>query len=238
MKKNVFLLLVLIFCIYFSDAFSQSFKKGNNLIRIGIGFPNYIPPSNTLVNNNYYGNYYGYLWSSSWGSFPVTFTYEYAVSDYFSIGAFGAYAFYRQSYMDLLDDNIIVGYDNYGFPIYNYQTYTLTNTWKYDYFVIAAKGSYHFIKSDRFDPYLSMALGYTRSSYKYSFTTDDPNYPNNSYYSYYYSLVPSNSNNSSDKAFIDIRIGTTWYILKRFGLFAEVGYGLVPAIAGLQVKLK
>ncbi|WP_254561431.1 hypothetical protein [Dyadobacter diqingensis] len=103
---------------------------------------------------------------------------------------------------------------NYGFVGYK---------WKYNFFTIAARGSYHygkhFLKMDNLDLYAGPAIGYRVSSFS------DPDGYSGLYDDGYGSGV-----------FFGVFAGARYYFKPKMGVFAEVGYNASPFKAGIAFK--
>lgn len=96
--------------------------------------------------------------------------------------------------------------------------------WKYNYFVIGARGSYHFnellnVDNEKVDLYGGATLFYRGYSVKYS----GPD-----------SWVGKSSAGGLDFA---IHAGGRYYFANNFGAFAELGWGISPLQLGVTVKL-
>jgi len=92
------------------------------------------------------------------------------------------------------------------------------NGFKYSHFISGLRAAWHFtIKSPKFDPY---AVGFVGANLtKIS------------------SFGPSNPLEVSKKVFLwSVHVGANYYFLDKIGAFAEVGYGISVANAGLVLK--
>jgi len=96
-------------------------EKGNSLISAAVG----VGPT--------------FAWSSADASLPLSLTYEYAVMDKLTVGAFGNYATAK--------------YEGSGYD------------WKWTYFFVGAVGNYHFVNTEKFDVYAGARLGYIGVSF-------------------------------------------------------------------------
>ncbi len=153
---------------------------------------------------------YGYgLLNSSVGLPPITASFDVGVLD------------------GLIADRASVGIGGYaGLSTYSYKYY--------DYYkesmtrmCFGVRGTFHFQLTEKIDTYAGLMLGLYTYGYKYSY---NPAY--SSYYSDY-----GVRNNSSDLAFSSF-IGARWYMSKRLGFNAELGYGFTYISAGLTFRLK
>jgi hypothetical protein len=95
--------------------------------------------------------------------------------------------------------------------------------WRYNFFTVAARGSYHygkhFLKMDNLDLYAGPAIGYRVSSFS------DPDGFSGSYNDGYGSGV-----------FFGVFAGARYYFKPNMGVFAEVGYNAAPVKAGIAFK--
>ena len=95
--------------------------------------------------------------------------------------------------------------------------------WKYTFFTVAARGSYHygkhFLTVDNLDLYAGPSLGYRVASYK------DPSGFSGNYY-----------NDYDNGVFFGAFAGARYYFKPTVGVFAEVGYNASPLKAGITFK--
>ncbi|NGM64469.1 hypothetical protein [Sphingobacterium sp. SGR-19] len=122
-KNIAFITLACI--LYATTSAAQSFQKGDKMLNVGVGIA---------------------------GGFgiPVGLSYEQAVSDRISVGAYAAFSTEKESFGD------------YG-------------NWKYTHILAAARGSYHLkVNSTKFDPYGGIMLGYNIASVKWDGDDDAP----------------------------------------------------------------
>lgn len=120
MKKLVVLILA---CTTFglAQVNAQAIEKGNSLITLQVGLAGTFAVSGADT------------------SISPTLTYEYAVMDQLTVGAFGSYASAE-----------------YEYPNY---------TWKWTYIFAGAVGNYHFVNTDKFDVYAGARLGFISVSF-------------------------------------------------------------------------
>lgn len=124
---------------------------------------------------------------------PISISYEKAVSDKISVGG-------------------ILGYSSSKYSYFNDESY------KYTYFLIGARGNYHFATSEKLDPYVGATLGYNIIS------------------------VTAPSSQSSDytakgsSLLFGAQIGANYYFSPNLGAFAELGYGIGILTIGLSAK--
>jgi len=88
-------------------------------------------------------------------------------------------------------------------------------------FIIAARGTYHFIFHDKFDPYAGITIGYHGSSQKWKGDGQDP--PELSYSHGYFR-----------PGFI---VGARYFFTNNFGVYAELGYMLNIINLGVTIKI-
>jgi hypothetical protein len=131
------------------------------------------------------------------GGLGVGASFEYGVTDFISVGAQA--------------DFITWSYGSFGYK------------WRYTFFPIAARGSYHFgkhfLKVDNLDLYAGPSLGYYISSYK-----------DNSGYSGVY------DNGYGGQVLFGVFAGGRYFFKPNMGVFAEVGYNAAPLKAGITFK--
>lgn len=131
------------------------------------------------------------------GGIGVGASFEYGVHDFISVGAQA--------------DLITWSYGYFGYK------------WRYTFFPIAARGSYHFgkhfLKMDNLDLYAGPSLGYYIASYK---APDG--------YSGYY------DNTYGGQVLFGVFAGARYYFKPNMGVFAEVGYNAAPLKAGIAFK--
>ncbi|KGL50166.1 hypothetical protein [Porphyromonas cangingivalis] len=102
----------------------------------------------------------------------------------------------------------------FTFPTYSYG-------WKYNNFLIGARGALHYEFVSKLDTYVGLILGY--------------NIVTASYYSSG-TGTPINSATGSG-SFYSTYLGARYYVAPRFAIFAEVGYGLSALELGVSFKL-
>ena len=139
---------------------------------------------------------------------PISGVFEHAINDKFSVGGMLAYTSYKVTYR-------FQTYNPIAFPLVleNY-----TDTWKFSYIIIAARGSYHFVYKDKFDPYVGIGLGYVIGSS--SFTTT---YPDNAY-------LGLNNSYTASRVFFAAHVGCNYYLNDKMGVYGELGYGLASSM--------
>jgi outer membrane protein W len=93
-----------------------------------------------------------------------------------------------------------------------------TAKWNYTYTIVGARGSYHFLNSDKLDPYVGAMLGYNIASVTY----DGPG------------TAPTIA--SASALIIGAHLGARYYFTDKIGAFAELGYGIAYLQLGVAVK--
>jgi hypothetical protein len=170
--------------------FSQVFEKKSQAINIGIGFGN--------VNYVFDEDYSGFLPS-------VSASYEYGIvrvpmgSKMNGILSVGGYLAASMSY--------------YGPQGYEKKEWRSTNI------VIAARGNYHFVFHDRFDPYAGVAIGINLAGQKYIGDNGD-----------------QEVEHPDPKPFAGAYAGARWYFTDNFAVYAEMGWLISVVNAGVTFK--
>ena len=107
---------------------------------------------------------------------------------------------------------------------YSYGGYS--ETWKWTYTIIGIRGAYHFpLDNEKLDLYLGAMLSYNIVNFKY--TNNDP---------YYNSAFDYSAGYGSGVGFTGFG-GIRYYISDKFGLNAELGYGIAYLTLGVSFKL-
>jgi len=155
----------------------QAFAKGTSIITAGMGIGNIWK---TFLEDafNYPDNTYKV---SSKGTY--TLVYEYGFSKRISAGVALGYS------------EVTGQFEGFGEKFNE----TLTN------FSVLARSNYHFGKSNKFDPYIGVGIGY----YHFKYHNDKPGLIN--------SKVPGSFGYSG-------QLGAHYYFIPSFGIFAEGGY--------------
>jgi hypothetical protein len=183
---------------------AQSFAKQQMDINFGIGI------GNTFIHRG------------ADKSFPVLSTsFDYGVTDAISVGAYLGYASATYNYTGTEWHPAGNGLGNaYG----NYYTYTDTYKWKFS--IIGARGAYHFAKyinNDKVDLYAGLMLGANFA--KYTFTTNSV-YPEHTPYraETYSGLIWSGF------------LGCRYRFTDMVGVFGELGYGISYLNLGVNFR--
>ncbi len=179
--KKLSLLFVAIFLV-FATAHSQDavFGKNNSAINLGIGF------GSTILHG------VGYKMG-----FPsISVSYEYGIVEVPMgskltgvVSAGGLIGYGGAKYESSLWDNV---------------------SYNYNYFLFAARGNYHFIFHDKFDPYAGILIGYyiLNGKWKGSGTYHD------------------NWTANSGAFRAGVYVGARWFFTPAIAVFTELGYGM------------
>ncbi|MGZ3864678.1 MAG: outer membrane beta-barrel protein [Bacteroidia bacterium] len=200
MKKIILSLLV--FASVATQA--QSFEKGQLDFNVGMGL------GNTFIG---YGRYVGAGYAYT--RMPViNASGEYGITDAVSIGGYLGYTSFKYSwtYNDYNPNNGTVG--------------TYVDSYKWSFFILGARGSYHFgqfIKVDKLDCYAGLMTGYNIA--KATYTTTDP------YHSSVYTVGGFGGFAWS------IYGGARYRFTDHIGVYGELGYGVSILNIGLNIKL-
>lgn len=121
----------------------------------------------------------------------------------------------------------------FGFQHENYNytyNYAFSNSYyykhKWNHYMIGGRAAYHWdvLNSKNAEVYAGVIIGVRIQTHTYD--TNDPD-PNNDPYTYTQGVAyPAYS----------VFAGARWYFAKNVGLFAEVGYGISYANAGMSIK--
>lgn len=96
--------------------------------------------------------------------------------------------------------------------------------WSYNYIVISARGSYHFLENNKnIDAYAGAGLGYTIVSSSVTYTN-----PNIQHFGF---------SASGSYFFFDVHLGARYYFTPKFAAMGEVGYGVGFLRLGVSYKL-
>ncbi|HEX2960291.1 MAG: outer membrane beta-barrel protein [Bacteroidota bacterium] len=130
---------------------------------------------------------------------PISAGFQYGIDDKISVGGLVGYASSSEDWGGWAGENW---------------------SWKYTYFLIAARGEYHFLESIKnLDGYAGLTVGYNVVSVS---TPSD-------YFGHDYSA-------SGSYAVIGIHGGVRYFFSPNFAVFGELGYGLGILTAGIAYK--
>ena len=178
---------------------AQVFEQGSNHVNVGYGFG--LGYGRLL---NAYSANQGYKFS---GFGPAFLSYERGITDNIGVGASISYSSYGAKWIK-----------NYSVQSYDY-------SYRWTTLSIMVRGAYHFnVRSDKFDPYAGVGLGFMKFGYKW--TTEDPTFNE------------ANNNVSLGTPFgYQVFAGARYMFSDKIGGYAEVGYGLSVANFGLTFRL-
>ena len=195
MKK---LSLFMVFCfLVFASAQSQgdNFGEGSSAINVGVGFGSTI--------------YTGAGYSVGFPSISASYEYgivEVPMGDQLKgiVGVGGL---------------VGVGGSKYDYSYWNWG-YKVTTT----YFLVAARGNYHFIFHDKFDPYAGLILGYYFGNSK---VTYDAGWP---------AGTPGYDENDGG-VHAGGYVGARWFFTPAIAVFSELGWNVSIFTVGATFKL-
>lgn len=186
-----------------------AYEMGKSTVSLGYGF---LSPFKTLfkLSSIFATDPTTTVKYSSLG--PVALTYEYGISEKFSVGGLVAFGNIKNVTTD--KDGLGAGKD-----------YIVTD--KLDQFSVGVRGNYHFGSSAKFDPYIGLGLGY--NSFKFKTTTNDPT-DTPADLALFAIKVPGALGVSG-------QLGAKYYFSSNIGMYAEVGY-LAGSFAQLGLTAK
>ena len=192
MKKFILTFAIVLLGWQFTNA--QALEQGNSLINVGMGFGSYM------------GSGTGYK-----TTFPPLYgSYEYMVSDNFSVGAFASY----------MASDYKFSFPNMGGGAGSITTDDLK--WKFSYLNAGALGNYHFVNNDQLDVYGGLKLGYTSVNSDIKGSDDDG----------FNALLKTLKLDSSGFLF-GAQVGGRYFFTEHIALNVEFGYGVAVASGGL-----
>jgi hypothetical protein len=165
------------------------------------------------LGTRYYG---GVLGSAAYRSTPaISLSYEQAYKKKLGPGFLGIGAYLGYQRASLTDNNLYYFGTNYYYK----------HTWNYT--MIAARGIYHWdvLNAKNAEVYAGVIIGLRIQTYNFYTNSPDPD----DYY--YYRLNPG-----SVYPAYSVVAGARWYFASKFGLFAELGYGISYATGGFSFK--
>jgi hypothetical protein len=141
---------------------------------------------------------------------PLTLAYDYGYNENISLGGLVSYTASKYEWNDSYLGN------EYGYK------------WTWSYFVIAARGSYHYdlFHSSNVDTYGGLILGYDIASSSSEYTGD---------WGGYYGGEPSAA--SSGGLIFGGYVGARYFFTPKFAAQAELGFGLAVLNIGVAYKL-
>lgn len=175
---------------------------GKNIVYAGVGFVGGLALLGTLYTAE------GYTASSV----PtISVAYERGLSEHWGVGFTFNYSSVTLNSSGTIDNTFgDQGSANVG------EVYSYTNKFSITGMGFGVTGAYHFtVSSDKFDPYVGAALGYTSIAFKY--TTNDPN-----------SATDGNATGgialAGSGALFGGFLGARYYFTDNIGLWADIGY--------------
>jgi hypothetical protein len=151
------------------------------------------------------------------------------------IGVGGLGGFYGTSSIPVISVGLDFGIEDYisvgGVAGYTSSKYdglfgfaNATYRWKYTYFTLGARGSYHFLQipNEKFDVYAGLGLGYNIVSSSYDGPAANK------------VLVAAAS---GSYLFFAVHAGGRYYFSKNFAGYAELGYGLGILNIGIAMRI-
>ncbi|MCU7496463.1 MAG: porin family protein [Ignavibacteria bacterium] len=130
---------------------------------------------------------------------PISLGFQYGIEDKISIGGILAYASSTEDWG---------GYFEQGW------------SWKYSYFLIGARGEYHFLENiEKLDGYAGVTVGYNIVSFS------EPT-----------GYLSSYGHTSGSYAVFGVHGGVRYFFSPNFAAFGELGYGLGILTAGIAYK--
>jgi len=205
MKRKLLKFVAVLFLGLFlsGQASAQAYTDATNYVRLGVGFPSLLTIASSSLS--------GISNTTSSSSPPFSITFDHAITDKMSLGAYLGYATAKSSYV---------------FPEINVNTLAeedVTFSESESFLIIGLRYAYHFSTGDHFDPYIGVMLGYNIVGD--NLTSSDPtNYPY------------TGGSGSGSGITYSLYLGANYYITDNFGLYAELGYGV--AIVNLGAVLK
>ena len=127
---------------------------------------------------------------------------------------------YERGITDNIGVGLAIGYSSYG-ATWLQTTYDFKYRWTT--LSVMARGAYHFnVRNRQFDPYAGVGVGFLKFGYKWE--SADPNFNEDLY----------NVNLGTPLGY-QIFLGARYMFNDNFGAYAELGYGLSVANAGLTL---
>ena len=194
MKKVSLLFAGLMLVFFTAQSQGDPFGKGSSAINLGIGFGNTV----------YTGSAYNMAWPTISASYELGIV-EVPMGSSLKgiVGVGGLIAFGGSKY-------------DYSYGAWGYDV-------KSNYFVVAARGNYHFIFHDKFDPYAGIILGYYFGNSKVTYTSGYPSY------------APTWS--GDDNGFYGgAYAGARWFFTPAFAVFSELGWNVAIFTIGATLK--
>lgn len=204
MKKfsSLIILSVLLFTSNVSTA--QVYEKGNFVVDAYYGFPNLL---SSLVKTS--ASMYENSKVSTFG--PVGIAAEFLLGQKVGLGIEATYMSINAKYSNVYYDN------NNNATYYDYED-------KYTRMRILPRVNFHFGNNDKFDPYLTVGVGY--ANFKETHTSSQPDYAGNGFLTF---TAPGNLATR-------VGFGVRYFFTDHFGFMAEAGIGGPLVRVGLTAK--
>ncbi|HSG68742.1 MAG TPA: hypothetical protein VK994_08545 [Bacteroidales bacterium] len=194
MKKVTLLMAFFMLAFFATQAQGDNFGKGSSAINVGIGF------GNTIYGGTGY----------KMGFPSISASYEYGIVEV-PMGS---------SLKGIVGVGGLVGFGgskyDYAYGIYGYDVKT-------NYFLVAARGNYHFIFHDKFDPYAGIILGYYFGNHK---VTYGPGWPS------YLGKYDDNTGGFHGGAYV----GARYFFTPAIAVFSELGWNISIFTVGVTFK--
>lgn len=181
---------------------ASAFGEGKSIISIGYGFPN--------LGKSLFKTWESYSDYKVTGFGPMHVKYEYGVSDKIGIGASVNIVNFKVAWTDIPYSSL----DSTA----NYEHRVKSSAYS-----ILARMNIHFATQAKIDPYWGFGLGY--SGRKYTYETDDPNYPEDNFS--LTNLIPLG---------FETTIGCRFYFTDNIGAYIETGFSKSIIQGGLVAK--
>jgi opacity protein-like surface antigen len=181
---------------------ASAFGQGKSIVSIGYGFPN--------LGKSFFKTYESYSDYKVTGFGPMHIKYEYGVSDKIGLG---------------LSVNIVtfkVAWTETPWSSAD-STASYEHRIKSSAYSALARMNLHFATQAKIDPYWGFGLGY--SGRKYTYETDDPNYPDDTFS--LTNLIPLG---------FESTIGCRFYFTDNIGAYIEAGFSKSIVQGGLVAK--
>lgn len=205
MKKKL-LAVVTAICFLNAATVAQSFQKNQLDINFGVGIGN------------------SFIQPGAKRTIPaISTSVEYGITDAISVGAYLGYAGATYEYRGT---SWCPPRNGNGNAFGNYFDYTDTYKWRFS--IVGARGAYHFAKfipNDKLDVYAGLLIGANFA--KYTYTTNDP----------CDSRTSSMANNYGGFTWAGFA-GARYRFVDNFGVFAELGYGISYLTLGVNISAK
>jgi hypothetical protein len=194
MKKVSLLFVGLMLVFMTAQSQGDPFGKGSSAINVGIGFGGTV----------YTGTGYTMGWPT------ISASYEYGIVEV-PMGS---------SLKGIVSVGGLVGF---GGSKYDYSYFGWGYDVKTNYFVVAARGNYHFIFHDKFDPYAGVILGYYFGNSKVTYSSGYP--------------VTAPEYKANDNGFYGgAYAGARWFFTPAFAVFSELGWNVSIFTLGATFK--